>query len=83
MALITSDCDAMRSPGIKWTYSPRIVRPPVGYDADAWAEAVEAEEDDAVERAAEADAAAGEGERHCFPCATLPSLRFRCHSAKD
>ena len=27
MALNTSDCDAMRSPSIKWPYSPRIVRP--------------------------------------------------------
>ena len=25
MALTTSDCDAMRSPSIKWPYSPRIV----------------------------------------------------------
>ena len=27
LALITSDCDATRSPSIKWPYSPRIVRP--------------------------------------------------------
>ena len=28
MALITSDCDAMRCPSIKWPESPRAARPP-------------------------------------------------------
>ena len=28
MALITSDCDAMCSPSVKWPSSPRIARPP-------------------------------------------------------
>ena len=35
MATITSDCDVMRYPSIKWPNSPRIVRPPGGNSSGA------------------------------------------------